>query len=111
MILCSLDDLGDPGAKGPFTVDSPGGPRKIFVVRYDGQVRGYVDACPHLFVPLEMEDDTFLDMTGTEIMCSVHAARFDPLTGDCVWGPCRGRGLTPVAVTVADGKILLENPQ
>lgn len=111
MILCSLDELGDPGAKGPFTVDSPEGPRKIFLVRTDGQVRAYLDSCPHLFVPLEMEDDKFLDMTGTEIMCSVHAARFDPLTGCCVWGPCLGRRLTPVVVAVVEGLVVVENPQ
>jgi len=111
VILCSLDDLGDPGAKGPITVMLDGEPRKVFLIRYDGQVRAYVDACPHLFVPLEMEDDKFLDMTGTEIMCAVHGARFDPLTGGCVWGPCLGRRLTPVEVTVADGLVLVENPQ
>ena len=110
MILCPLAELDDPGAKGPFTVVVDGEARKVFVVRFDGQVRAYLDACPHLFVPLEMEEDRFLDLTGSEIICSVHGARFDPLTGDCLWGPCRGRRLTPVAVVVADGMVGLGNP-
>lgn len=110
MILCALNDLGDPGAKGPFAVTLDGEARKIFLIRYDGQVRAYLDSCPHLFVPLEMEDDKFLDLTGTEIICSVHGARFDPLTGGCVWGPCRGRRLTSVPVTVVDGRVVVENP-
>ena len=111
MILCALSDLTDPGAKGPFAVELDGETRQVFVVLHDGQLRGYVNSCPHVGAPLEMEADKFLDLTGSEIMCSVHAARFDPLTGDCVWGPCRGRRLTPVAVAVADGRVVVENRQ
>lgn len=110
MMLCALADLADPGAKGPIEAPVGGEVRKVFVVRYDGRVRAYLDCCPHLFVPLEMEEDKFLDLTGTEIICSVHGARFDPLSGDCLWGPCRGRRLTPVSVVVRDGKVVLENP-
>lgn len=109
MILCALADLDDPGAKGPILAPVGGEERKIFLVRTDGRVRAYLDSCPHLFVPLEMDEDKFLDLTGSEIICSVHGARFDPLTGDCLWGPCRGRRLTPVAVTINDGQVILEN--
>lgn len=109
MILCSLADLSDPGAKGPFVVALEGQRTQVFVVRTDGQVRAYVNSCPHVGAPLEMEEDRYLDLTGSEIICAVHAARFDPLTGDCTWGPCRGRRLTPVAIAIADGMVTIEN--
>lgn len=110
MILCRLDDLADPGAKGPFVVDLDGERKQVFVVRYDGQVRAYVNSCPHVGAPLEMDRDKFLDLTGSEIICAVHAARFDPLTGDCTWGPCRGRRLVPVALAIGDGVVRLAPP-
>lgn len=109
MILCRLDDLTDPGAKGPFVVDLNGERKQVFIVRYDGQVRGYLNSCPHVGAPLEMDRDKFLDLTGSEIICAVHAARFDPLTGDCTWGPCRGRRLTPVGLIIDDGAVILAN--
>lgn len=99
MILCALADLPDPGARGPFAVESGDGrTRKVFLVHTNGQVRAFLDTCPHVGVPLEMEQDRFLDLTGSEIVCSVHGARFDPQTGACLWGPCRGRSLTRVEI-------------
>lgn len=107
MILCAWADLADPGAKGPFVVELGGERKQVFVVRSDDRVRAYVNSCPHVGVPLEMEPDRYLDLTGTEIMCSVHAARFDLMSGQCTWGPCRGRKLVSVAVKVADGMVCL----
>ena len=107
MILCPLAELSDPGARGPFLVELAGERKQVFVVRYDGQVRAYVNSCPHVGAPLEMDQDKYLDLTGSEIICALHAARFDPLSGDCTWGPCRGRRLAAVAIEVADGMIRL----
>ena len=109
MILCRVADLSDPGAKGPFVVSLGCERMQVFVVLTDGHVRAYVNSCPHVGAPLEMEVDHYLDLTGSEIICAVHAARFDPLTGDCTWGPCRGRRLTPVAITIADGMVVVDN--
>nr|WP_249209148.1 Rieske 2Fe-2S domain-containing protein [Magnetospirillum sulfuroxidans] len=108
--MCRLADLSDPGARGPFIVTLAGERKQVFVVLTDGQVRAYVNSCPHVGAPLEMEENRYLDLTGSEIICAVHAARFDLLTGDCTWGPCRGRRLTPVAITIADGMIVADNP-
>lgn len=105
MIVCTLAELGDPGAKGPFRVSLEDGERAVFVVRVGGRVAAYVDSCPHVGAPLEPDPDQFLDLTGTEIMCSLHGARFDPTSGRCTWGPCRGRGLTSVPVMVIDDKV------
>lgn len=100
--LCAFDDIADPGAKGPFTV----GDRRVFVVRKDGEVYGYVNSCPHIGAPLEMEEDGFLDLDDLMIRCTVHGARFQIETGACVLGPCRNKRLSPYDVTVRNGRIV-----
>lgn len=104
--LCAVDDIPDPGAKGPFQLVIAGERTAVFVVRVGGRVTAFVDSCPHVGVPLEMEPDRFLDLTGTEIICSMHGARFDPETGVCRLGPCRGKGLTPYAVALRNGRVV-----
>lgn len=108
--LCALDDIPDPGAKGPFAVIIDGERVGVFVVRIDGHVTAFVDRCPHARAPLEMEPDQFLDLSGSEILCSMHGARFDPATGACVLGPCRGKRLTPYAITLRLGRVVGVGP-
>ncbi|MEW5729960.1 MAG: Rieske (2Fe-2S) protein [Pseudomonadota bacterium] len=104
--LCAFDDLPEPGAKGPFTVDGV----SVFLVRKDNEVFGYVNSCPHVGAPLEMEPDRFLDAWGEAIVCSVHGANFHIETGACLGGPCRGKGLTAYPVTVRNGKVMSGPP-
>lgn len=104
--LCRLDEIPDPGARGPFAVELDGGRAAVFVVRRGGEVFAYVDSCPHAGAPLEMEPDRFLDLTGTEILCSLHGARFALESGLCVAGPCRGRRLRPYPIRVSHGTIM-----
>ncbi|CAA7620956.1 Rieske (2Fe-2S) protein [Magnetospirillum sp. SS-4] len=103
-VLCDFDDLDDPGAKG-FVVDRNGARLRIFVVRRDGRVFGYVNSCPHVGAPLNLEDDAFLDLFKANILCANHFALFEIHSGRCVRGPCSGRGLEPFPVAVRDGKV------
>lgn len=105
-LLCLVDDLPDPGTKGPFRL----GDKSVFVVRHGASVRVWEDSCPHAFVPLEMEPDRFLDITGTYVLCTMHGAHFDPTDGQCVMGPCKGRRLTAVAARVDHGKVIAALP-
>jgi nitrite reductase/ring-hydroxylating ferredoxin subunit len=41
------------------------------------------------------------------LICSTHGAMYLPDSGRCVGGPCSGRGLVPLAVEEADGKVFL----
>lgn len=105
-VLCSLSDLDATGAKGPIRV----GDTTIFVVRQDGQIRAWVDSCPHAFAPLEMEPDRFFDLTGSYVLCTLHGAHFEPTTGHCVMGPCKGRKLTAYPIRIHNGKIIADTP-
>lgn len=101
-VLCLLSDLSDPGAKGPFRV----GTVDVFVVRQGDVIRAWENSCPHAFAPLEMEPDRFLDLTGTYVLCTLHGAHFEPDSGACVLGPCKGRHLTAYPIRIDHGKII-----
>ena len=103
--LCALSDLADPGSRG-FRFRQDGKLFAGFVVRTGGQVRGYVDSCPHAGWPLAAWDDRYLRREGDLILCGGHAALFRPLDGHCVVGPCADQRLTPWPVQVVGGQIL-----
>lgn len=105
MVLCNLEDLGEGQARG-FSV--PGLARKIILVRKAGNVFAYLDACPHYAegTPMAWKKDRYLNGDGTRLACHAHGAQFEIETGECVLGPCLGRYLTPVAISVGvDGEI------
>jgi len=105
-VLCRLDELADPGSKGPFNVVLNGEETEIFLVRKNGQPYGYINVCPHRFMPLNWKENAFLTFDKTRILCVVHAAIFDIEDGACATTHCF-EGLTPVSVAVDDGAIRL----
>lgn len=108
--LLALADLADPGAVS-LTVGEGPDRREVLVTRAGDQVRAFVDACPHAFVPLGDGLAPLLDRQDPRLLvCSFHGARFEAATGRCVSGPCRGKALAPLAVTVVDGRIVLADP-
>jgi nitrite reductase/ring-hydroxylating ferredoxin subunit len=104
-ILCALADLADPGSRGFVFREG----EKLFlgfVVRAAGEVKGYVDHCPHAGMPLALAPDRYLTREGDLIICSSHGALFRPGDGACVGGPCAGRALWPWPVRVEDRKVI-----
>jgi len=73
----------------------------LILVRAGGVVRVYLNSCPHAGVRLDWKPDDFRDYTGEYLQCSMHGALFEPATGFCVAGPCRGSRLILLA-TVPD---------
>ena len=104
-VLCALADIASPGAKG-FVVERDGAKRRVFVVRRGSKVFGYVNSCPHVGAPLNIEDDKFLDMFNGNILCANHFALFEFKTGLCIRGPCLGRRLETFPVRVCDGNVI-----
>ena len=104
-VVCRLSEL-EGGARG-FTLGSGDWPLRGFVVRVGATVRGYLNRCPHAGHPLDLLPQRFLTADGTLILCSSHGALFEKSTGYCVAGPCAGRSLTPVALEVKCGLVLL----
>lgn len=105
--LCRIDDLGDPGSAG-FAVGEGAERRLVLVVRCGEKVFGYVNACPHIGAPLDFTPGRFLDLERRHILCANHGALFRIDDGFCVSGPCAGKSLAPVDLTLKDGVILTQ---
>jgi nitrite reductase/ring-hydroxylating ferredoxin subunit len=106
-VLCPLDDIASPGAKGfRFRVDDA--VFAGFVVRRGAAVVGYVDSCPHAGWPLAGPSGRFLTREGDLILCGGHAALFRIEDGAMVAGPCQNVALTPWPVRVVDGAIVTD---
>jgi nitrite reductase/ring-hydroxylating ferredoxin subunit len=104
-VLCRFEDLAEGTARG--FAAAPGGFTGLFAVRKDGVVRVYVNACPHVGLPLEPLPDRFLDAKRQTIICSAHGARFRIEDGLCILGPCMGESLEAVPVRIVDGQVVV----
>lgn len=107
-VLCRLDEL-DPSGCREFRLGSGAWPLQCFLVKVGTEVRGYVNRCAHLALPLNLLPDRFLTYDASMILCTAHGAIFEKASGFCVAGPCAGLSLATIAVRVADGYVLLED--
>ncbi len=107
--ICSMTDIPSQKARGfqLLRVEDDGTerPLSLIVIRWGRQVFGYVNKCPHDGVNLDWERNQFLDPNGIRLMCGKHGATFELGTGMCVDGPCKGRNLTPVVLSIIDNDI------
>jgi nitrite reductase/ring-hydroxylating ferredoxin subunit len=102
----SLASLPDPGAR-EFVLPPNGFAFGGFVVLCQGQVRAFVNLCPHARRPLNFSPDVFLDRNRPEIICTGHGARFNADNGICVSGPCIGQRLTALDVRVRNDTLFV----
>jgi nitrite reductase/ring-hydroxylating ferredoxin subunit len=77
----------------------------LFAIRLADCVVVYLNACPHLGVPLDWLPGKFMSADGQRVVCATHGAEFRPEDGMCLRGPCRGDRLTAVACEVRDGAV------
>jgi nitrite reductase/ring-hydroxylating ferredoxin subunit len=107
-LLCKLDDIPMGGSKG--VMPNERGRDQVVLVRQGHRVYGYVNNCPHYDkAPLGWKKDAFLDGDGQHIMCASHGALFRISDGECVIGPCLGRGLKPVRLIIQGGDVRLDD--
>jgi len=105
--LGRADQIQDSGIGLVFDLSADGFERG-FAIRYRGRVRAYRNTCPHAGSQLDWTEGDFFDDSGRYLICATHGALFEPLTGQCVRGPCIGRTLEPLRVSVSDGEIWLQ---
>ena len=88
-----------------FEVASDAGRFPLILIRKDGELRGYVNACPHQYLPLDYQGKQLVSACGGKLMCTAHGAQFEIHTGEALAGaPC---GLDPVPVTEREGQIFI----
>lgn len=100
--LCGVDDLVEFGGRS-LTIDGV----ELAVLRTPAGVQAWRNVCPHQARSLHFAPDQFLFTPTGLLVCPHHGACFDPLTGACTDGPCRGASLTPVSLRIEDGQVWL----
>ena len=104
VFLCNSGDLINSAEAVPFEVIFESRACRAFAIRYQDQVFAYLNRCAHIPMEMDYQSNRFFDYTGHWLMCATHGAMYQPQTGACRMGPCRG-GLTSVAVTEQDGAV------
>ncbi len=105
-VLCRAEAIEDGGAR-VFTFGSGSKRFEMFVLRRGQALLAFVNACPHAGLPLDLIPGHFYTRDKTHLLCANHGARFRIEGGFCVSGPCAGRSLMPVGVSVLDGEVML----
>lgn len=107
-LICASAELVDGGRGFRFEVATDTGPQAAFVVRHAGRVYGYLNRCAHIGIELDWQPGEFFDDSGLYLICAMHGATYLPDSGQCVDGPCRAAGLTPLQVFELNGSVYLK---
>jgi nitrite reductase/ring-hydroxylating ferredoxin subunit len=113
-LICSSVELreGAPGVRFTLSTDSRTGFAQTgFVVRFGAKACAYVNRCPHQGTELDWQPGEFFEESGLYLVCSTHGAIFQPETGFCVAGPCRGASLESLPVREQAGQVFLVDPR
>lgn len=102
--LCGSRDLVDGGDAVPFDVVFAGQTCRAFAVRFEGQAHAYLNRCTHVAMELDYQPNRVFDDSGQWLLCATHGAAYQPDTGRCAGGPCRG-GLVKIAMSERDGVV------
>jgi len=78
-----------------------------FAIRYKNQVYAYVNQCAHMPVELDWNEGEFFSVDRNFLICATHGAHYEPNTGHCVYGPCKGKQLHALSVTEENEQIII----
>jgi len=106
-VICASEALAERGKGVRFTVEFQGESRPAFAIRYDGRPYAYLNSCAHVQVELDWLEGEFFDHSKLYLICATHGATYEPDSGYCVLGPCRGQSLVALPVTERGGDVLL----
>jgi nitrite reductase/ring-hydroxylating ferredoxin subunit len=104
IFLCTSAELVDSAEAIPFEVIYGAQSCRAFAVRYQGQVHAYLNRCAHVPMEMDYQSNRFFDSTGHSLICATHGATYQPQTGLCRSGPCRG-GLIKIALSEVSGSV------
>ena len=102
--LCASTDLANGGLAMSFDVLYAGQTCSAFAIRYQGQVHAYLNRCAHVAMEMDFQPNRFFDISGDWLICATHGALYQPQTGQCRSGPCRG-GLIKITLSEGDGAV------
>lgn len=103
--LCASAELVERGLAQRFEVLLWGQPQSAFALRIDGRPVAYLNRCAHVSVEMDAAPGAFLTDDKRWIICSVHGAMYEPASGYCIEGPCKGEQLMAIDVYEQDGAV------
>ena len=104
--LCRLEQITD-GSGREFKFGEGADQFRMVVFRTGPSAWGYVNVCPHFWLPLNVLPDKFLISGPGRVMCSHHSATYRFEDGFCVDGPVKGGRLDPVPVEVVGNSVMI----
>jgi nitrite reductase/ring-hydroxylating ferredoxin subunit len=106
-VIFNSDDLLNAGKGLRFAMPALGEFASGFVVRFHGKPYAYVNQCAHVSVELDWNEGEFFNTQKDYLICATHGAHYQPDTGFCVMGPCKGKRLKQLAVTEQDQQVII----
>lgn len=103
-LLCNSHDLPEGGLALPFDINYAGQTCRAFAIRFEGRPHAYLNRCTHVAMELDWQPNRVFDDSGQWLLCASHGAAYQPDTGQCAGGPCRG-GLIKITLSEADGLV------
>ncbi len=111
IFLCNLETLKERETAFSFNVSKDGRIWSAFVIRFEGQPRAYLNVCAHAALRLDGGSGQFFSRNRQYLVCLSHGAIFEPETGNCIGGPCRGLSLIPLQIVEMHGEIFLSDQE
>jgi nitrite reductase/ring-hydroxylating ferredoxin subunit len=102
--LCRSEDLSERGQAVDFQVRFGLEVQSAFALRFEGRVHAYLNRCAHVPMELDFQRNRFFDASGQWLICATHGALYEPDTGRCRGGPCRG-GLFKIELSEVDSQV------
>jgi nitrite reductase/ring-hydroxylating ferredoxin subunit len=107
-VIFNSEDLVNEGPGLRFPLPELHARATGFVVRFHGKPYAYVNQCAHLPVELDWNEGAFFTAQKDYLICATHGAHYQPATGFCVMGPCKGKSLTPIQVTEQNQQVIID---
>ena len=107
-VICASAALEERGLGIRFALPEYGERTTGFAVRYGGQVYAYVNRCAHVPVELDWNEGEFFNVTRDYLICATHGAHYQPNSGLCVMGPCKGQRLQALKVIERQQQVVIQ---
>lgn len=102
--VCHINDIPKEGSK-ELTLKGT----SFIAVKSDNDIYLYHNRCPHLGLPLQCQQDQFLNYDKSLILCSLHGALFEINSGRCILGPCQNQALKAADYYIKDEHIYIKD--
>ncbi|MFC5475145.1 Rieske (2Fe-2S) protein [Paraherbaspirillum soli] len=105
ILICSSAELEERGKGVRFPVTADGEDAIAFVIRHNGIVHAYLNRCAHVSMELDWNEGDFFESSRLYLMCATHGAIYEPDSGKCAGGPCRGGRLRKILVQESNNQV------